>query len=401
VITIGNALNSELIKELNLKHSSISEKVASNLALAISNQYYLEEFAIQGTNLGINGIITVIKSLSTISKLKLINIDNTSLTEEAADVIVQAISSNRGLEQLYLGNSKLRTGGIKVAKALRGLSRLRILDLNDSGMNADVADELASAVISNSSLEDLRLKSNKLTTRGVVKIAKSLSCISTLKVLNIRHNQVTEEAADALSSAISNNTYMEYLWLSNNNLQAGVLKILRALETLPKLKALDIENNHIPEGLYDNLASFLQCSNIIRNLRTLYFDCSDLHLSGVKIAEALCHLTSLRILDLSGVNMKSDMADKLADAIPNMTLLEQLWLKNNNLGTDGVIKIVQSLSTLTTLIQLSLAGNQTTEEATDAIVSAIHTNNRLEKLYLSDNDLRVGVLPIVNSLKMF
>ena len=399
VMKIGKSLNSALIKELNLKHSNISEKAASSLALAMSNQFYLEEFAFQDTNLSINGIITVVKSLSTLSKLKLINLDNTSLTEEASDAIALAISNNHGLEQLYLGNSKLRTGGIKVARALKSLSKLRIMDFNDSCMTADVADEFASAITSNTFLEDLRLKGNNLTTRGMITIAKSLRSISTLKVLNIRDNQVTEEAADALSLAISNNTEIEHLWLSNNNLQAGVLKVVNALEALPKLKALDIDNNHIPEGVYDALATFLQCSSIIRNLRTLYLDSGDLRLSGVKIAEALLHLTSLRILDVSGVNMTGEMADKLAVAIPNMSLLQQLWLKNNNLGTDKVITIARSLSALTTILQLSLTGNQITEEAADAIVSAICTNDRLEKLYLSDNDLRAGVLTIVNSLK--
>jgi len=233
----------------------------------------------------------------------------------------------------------------------------------------------------------------------MIKIAKSLSYISTLKVLNIRDNQVTEEAADALSLAISNNTYMEYLWLGKNNLQAGVLKVFKALETLFNLKALDIDSNHIPESAYDELANIMQHSSVIRKLQTLYLDSSDLHLSGVKIAGALYHLTSLRVLNLSGASMIGEMADKLAVAIPNMALLQQLWLNNNNLGTEKVKTIAQSLSTLTTLIQLSLDGNQITEEAADAIASAIHANDSLEKLYLSDNDPRAGALTIVNALK--
>ena len=205
----------------------------------------MEEFAFQGNNLGTHGIITVVKSLSTIRKLKLINLDNTCLTEEAADVIALAISSNQNLEQLYLGNSKLCSGGIKIAKALKTLCKLKILDLNDSYMSADVADELALAIEHNSALEDLRLKGNKLTTRGIITIAKSLRSLSTLKVLNIRHNQIAEEAADSLSLLVLNNSMIEDLWLSNNKLKAGVVKILKALETLPKLRALDIENNSI------------------------------------------------------------------------------------------------------------------------------------------------------------
>jgi len=399
VIKIGNALNSIMLKELNLKYGYISKKAASSLALALSKQYYLEEFAFHGNHLDISGSIAVLKSLSTISKLTLINLDNASLTEETADTIALAISSNHGLQQLYLGNNKLHTGGIKIARALNTLPKLRILDFNDCGMPTDVTGELASAIAHNVSLEQLGLRNNKLMTSGIIAIAESLSCISTLKILNIRGNQVTEEAADVLSSVVLNNNGMEELWLGVNNLQAGIQKILKALKTLPKLRVLDIENNHMPENVFDKLATFMHCSGASRHLQTLYLDNNDLQLSGVKIAEALCYLTSLRTLDVIGVNMTGETADKLAVAILNMTSLQQLWLKDNNLGTDKVITIAQSLSVLTTIKQLSLTGNQITEEAADAIVSVIHANNSLEKLYLSDNDLRASILMIVNSLK--
>ncbi|XP_065914696.1 protein NLRC5-like isoform X2 [Dysidea avara] len=397
VMKIENALNSVLIKELDLRHSNISEKTASNLALAVSNQYYLKEFTLEGNNLGINGILTVVKSLSTISKLTLLNLDNTSITEEACDAIALAIASNSRLEQLYLGNNKLCSGGIKVARALKKLSELRTVGFNDCSMSVQVAVELASAIATNSSLEDLRLRNNKLTTSGIITIAKSLSCLSTLRSLNIRTNQVTEKAAGDLSLLILNNTAIEELWLGDNNLQGGISKVLRALEALPRLRTLDIQNNHIPESVYNCLANF----SSLRGVQNLYLESNDLCLSGVKtlIVGDLCQFTSLRVLDLGGVNMTEVMVDKLALAIPNMTLLQQLWLKNNNLGTEKVLRIAQSLSNLTAVKQLCFIGNQITEEATDAIVSAIHTNDSLEKLYLSDNDLRAGVLTIVNSLK--
>ena len=65
-----------------------------------------------------------------------------------------------------------------------------------------VADELASAITANSSIEDLRLRNNKITTSGFLPIARSLSCITTLKSLNVQTNQLTENAADDLSLLI-------------------------------------------------------------------------------------------------------------------------------------------------------------------------------------------------------
>ena len=398
VTKILKALNCVSIKELNFRDSNISESAVSEFAVAIANQHCLEELILDYNYLCTNGILTLARSLHSINTLKLLNLDNTSLTEEAADAIALAISSNHGLEQLYLGNNKLRAGGIKIARALKNISTLQILDLNDNHLPVEVAQELASVIACNSSLKQLRLRNNKLTTTGMIKVTKSLSNLTTLKVLNIRDNQITENAANAISLLISNNTGIEELWLGKNKLRAGILKVLKALEVVPKLRALDIEANHIPGEVCDGIASFMQ-HNCSRDLHTLFFEGNDLHLTGTTLVEALCLLTNLKTIDLNGTNMTGEMADKLAVAIPNMTSLQQLWLKNNNLGTDKVITIAQSLSVLTTIKQLSLTGNQITKEAADAIVSVIHSNSTLEKLYLSDNDLRAGALAIVKSLQ--
>ena len=135
VIKIGNVLNSILIKELNLRYCNLSESVAASLAHrphTISK--YLEIFAFEGNNLGINGNIKVAKLLSSLRKLTLLNLDDTCLTKEAADAIAMAISSNPELEQIYLGNNKLHTGGYKIVRALKSLTNLRILVLNGSGI---------------------------------------------------------------------------------------------------------------------------------------------------------------------------------------------------------------------------------------------------------------------------
>ena len=264
--------------------------------------------------------LTLARSLHSINTLKLLNLNNTSLTEEAADAIALAISSNHGLEQLYLGNNKLRAGGIKIARALKSISTLQILDLNDNHMPVEVALELASAIARNSSLKQLR-----------------------------------EELWLDNYLLISNNTALEELWLGNSRFKAGILKVLKALEVVPKLRALDIEANHTPGEVCDGLANFMQC-NSSTDLHTLFLEGNDLHLTGATLVEALCLLTNLKAIDLNGNNITGEMADKLAVAIPNMTSLQQLWLKNNNLGTDKVITIAQSLSNLTTIKQLSLTG---------------------------------------------
>ena len=47
-------------------------------------------------------------------------------------------------------------------------------------------------------------------------VAKTLNKLSTLKLLNIRNNSITEEATDAIASIISGSSILEQLYLGDN-----------------------------------------------------------------------------------------------------------------------------------------------------------------------------------------
>jgi len=103
-------------------------------------------------------------------------------------------------------------------------------------MSKEVAVFVASTVRNNFSLADLRLSNNRLSS-GIITIAKSLRMNSSLKILDIRNNLVTEEAADAISSVILTNDKLERLYLGDNDLQTGAYKILEVFQGAEMLKS--------------------------------------------------------------------------------------------------------------------------------------------------------------------
>ena len=212
------------------------------------------------------GIIVLAKSLQQLSTFKVLKFYNNHITDKGADSIASIITSNSALADLHLGRNKFKEGALKVAKALKHLSTLRSLNLNDNSIPTVVADELAAAILCNSSLEHLWLRCNMFKTKGIQIIAKSLSCLSTLKVLNFRDNEITEAAVDDIVSILLSNQEIQHIYLGGNLLHSGIPKIITAMKNCPLLKTLDFDYISVPESMSAEIASVISNSS----LETLY-----------------------------------------------------------------------------------------------------------------------------------
>ena len=437
------------LTHLNLSGNDMSEEVAYFLASAIASNSSLEDLRLTDNRLTTSGIVTIAKSLSNISTLKYLIFQSNLISEEAADYIASVIKINTGIEELYLGNNKLGTGALKIIRALKEVSSLKVLDLNNNNTSGIIADDLAavidhnslqklrlakndlrscastilqslskittlthlnlsgndmsegvayflaSAIASNSSLEDLRLTDNRLTTSGIVTIAKSLSNISTLKYLSVQNNLISEEAADSIASVIKINTGIGELYIGNNKLGAGALKIIRALKEVSSLKVLDLNNNNTSGIIADDLAAVIDHNS----LQKLWLANNDLRSCASTILQSLSKITTLTHLNLSGNDMSEDVAYFLASAIASNSSLEDLILTDNRLTTSGIVTIAKSLSNISTLKYLIVHSNLISEEAADSIASVIKINTGIEELYLGNNKLGAGALKIIRALK--
>ena len=166
---------------LDLSNNNMTEEVADKIALAIGNNNSIKELHIRGNIFRADGIIKIAQSLCGLTCLNVLDASNNHITEGAAESVAKAILSNPALEELYLSDNQLGTGALKIIAALNNISKLRVLDLSSNNMSVAVATELAAVIISNSSLEDLRLSDNRsrLTTSSVATIARTLCNINT------------------------------------------------------------------------------------------------------------------------------------------------------------------------------------------------------------------------------
>ena len=380
-------------KVLIVNNAHITQDACKELASVIMHNTRLEELYLDSSNLGI-GIVKIAKSLQNITKLRVLSLDNNNIPQEASEELALAIKSNEQLEKLWLNDNDLHSSAIVILNSLNTITTLTMLDLNNNQMPQEAGEALASVIMHNTGLEEVYLHDNNLGI-GTLKVAKSLQHITTLKMLSLASNNIPQEASEELALAVKSNEQLEKLWLNENNLHSSAIAILNSLATITTMTMLDLGNNQIPQEAGEALASVIMHNT---GLEELYLYSNNLGIGILKVAKSLQHITTLKMLSLASNKIPQEASEELALAIKSNEQLEKLWLNENNLHSSA-IAILNSLATITTITILDLGNNQIPQEAGEALASVIMHNTGLEELYLNSNNLGIGTVKVAKSLQ--
>lgn len=135
---------------------------------------------------------------------------------------LQILAQSDMLDVLDISENEIQTeGAVRVFKALKSKhTNLKTLILTNSCVTKHAADEIRLALTTNNTLQVLNLSHNKLQSKGIIKIMESLyKDNKTLKVLDVESNEIADWAANDIAATLSNNTSLEQLNLSSNNLK--------------------------------------------------------------------------------------------------------------------------------------------------------------------------------------
>ena len=153
----------------------------------------------------------------------------------------------------------------KTKANLRNISTIKVLDLRNLNLFDFTAGDIE-LILSHSELEEVYLGGNNLQSTGIIQILLVLGNITTLKVLNISDNNINSEAAHEIGCVISRQVKLEALILGGNNLQDGLVVILKKLKHFLTLKILDISNNNAHMTTIDKIAAILCFHNRLEKL---------------------------------------------------------------------------------------------------------------------------------------
>ena len=383
------------LKILDLSNNNITgDKVANDVAAAIKSNSCLKQLGL-GNNELKSSVIPILRALTENKTLEVLDLQNNNMTDDVTEILAKVITENTSLSRLYLAHNNFQSSAVAILKALKGISKLEALDLSYNNMTGNMADDLADVIKHNTCLVQLCLAGNDLKSSTSV-ILQALKGHSTLKILDLCKNSLTNVIVGNLADAIKSNTSLEQLYLSNNDLKSSASVILQSLKTTSKLNTLDLTNNAMKCDVAGDLADVIEANAFLENLHLAE---NNLKSSVAVILEALKSISNLKTLDLAKNNMIDDVVEDLVDVIKCNTYLQTLSLAHNHLKSSSVIKILKVLQKNTKLKVLDLYGLYMSESVAEDLASVIKSNTNLEWLYLANNSLKSSAGVILKALK--
>ena len=432
------------LKVLDISGNNINEEVTDVIATVFRKNPNLIKLFVGNNNIGIIGISKIADALANRRGLEALDISNNNITSGAAEDISKIIKSNPELKSLYLGqesivsdeHNKLMLNNVSSAVSTMMLSKvfIKVQTVLIKQYSKALVTQFYTHCITRSSIfcckvfsENIELRSifnyNKLQSEGTKAISKALTTIKSLEVLGIENNDITDEAADDLATALASNTGIKQFWVGQNNFTpSGISAFLQPLlgklqlplsqpllgstseedskPTTPTLQILDLSHSNLSQKTAIDISAVL-----LRNcytIRQLWLEGNKLSAKSIKIiAGSLEKCTNLSVLSLRDNGFSNEeIVYVLSEALSNKFDLQQLYLGNNQLEDRGMIKITEALNTTCGLLTLDLMNNNISEAAADALATVITSCKQLEQLYLGDNKLRsTGTIKIATAIQ--
>ena len=370
------------LKYFNISHNYMTRSSAENIALAISHSKSLEYLDISECGFVNFSIIDI--SLHRNSMLKTLILSSNSVFQDGT--LVQATDSAEGsnshLEHLNLSSCDLlELQMIKIARQLLQVSTLKCLDFSHNILSDDVTIEIASVITCNSFLEEVNLSSCELSGSQITGIAKALKSLSRLKYFNISHNDITNEAAVKLTSALTANPSLQYLNLTNcglSELHATTVFTDTFNETISFLKVLNISYNKLTVSSVNGIVSGITSNPLLEHLNLANCELSELQI--ISVCKALQRTSLLKFLDISHNEVAREAANEIAAVLITNKALQHLNFSACNLQEDTLLLIADSLAYTTSLVSFDVSYNFITEKTIERIAVVLSKNIDLKQL---------------------
>ena len=359
------------------------------------------------------------------------------LTDVGALAISYSLKNNITLQELNLNNNNIGDiGAVAIAIAMQVNCALKKLNVSSNQITANGA----AAIINNtnSSLCELIFSHNKVTDTGILHIAKSTEVCTTLQLLDISQNDISEFGITSLCSSLKSNTSLLTLIISlpktkgviyvngegsvcnmaNKQLgDTGAQIVSALLYSNTNVIKLDVSGNQIRD---DGTIAISDCLKNNSMLQEIILSCNNISVVGAtKIAEIIQVNTTLQKLDISCCGIPDDGAVVISESYKSNKTLQELitswnndqvivntvdtfWnLSNKNIGNTGALIVSNLLHDNTMVKQLNISYNNISEDGAVAISCCLTNNSTLEELDMSGNDInQEAVEAVFNAIKL-
>ena len=397
---------------LDVSHNMITDEASDELETVLLHNLSLQQLNLSHNNFSSLSVVNLLKNVSNLMK---INISYTRITNTTVNSLVDLLICNPSLKEINLSSNHISaSNAVKIFNAMENISNLEAINISNNMITDEAAESIATVLSHNNKLKSLNLSSNYFMSEGFVKIFNGMRNIIYLKELNISSNEITAlNAIYHIAKFLFRNWELEILDLSNCFIQkAGIIKIFEKMKAISSLKKLYVYGNVITEEAADAVTSILSQNNKLEEINIGYTSLPTE--SVVKIFQSIMHISTLTSLNIAYSTITNEAAkfvvsivsknNKLRELnlshseiilsdLSNCTNLQKLDLSYTNPQTSSIIENLNFL----TLKKFSISANQISASELNNISNFLHENDELQELDVSFNNLQeVSTKSILN-----
>ena len=245
---------SPIIQALSLQGNDLDPSCAHVLSRMTRALKFCEKLFLGHNEFRDEGVKILGKMLSELAYLKQIDLANNDITSGGCNLLLQSLNMSKHITHIRLSNNPLGFEVVHDIVLLLQKQSITHLELDGIQLGDKGVEKLAAHLGGiNCFLKHLNISSNNITEEGAVCLATALNVNQTLEHLKMNSNPIGTEAASFIFSAISGNSSLVYIDVSDCNIYKNELLILSLHDSVlgnNTLKKVDISHNFITdEGL--------------------------------------------------------------------------------------------------------------------------------------------------------
>jgi len=239
------------LRTVHCINNLLSNGGGTALATVFAESPDLESVIITATRIGSEGGLSLAKGLSGTKNLRHLDLSDNTFDEEGSQILANSLSDQPNLISLNLASTGLGDDGIEaIAKALeKTADKLEILNLSANEITEEGAKKLNKLLKGKHFLKQLKLEENELGNEGTKLIATALQeGHELLEEVDLSVNGIEDNGALAIGKALLDKVHLKILQLKDNDVSEDAQEELKTLyENKGRVEALRFEDEEEEE----------------------------------------------------------------------------------------------------------------------------------------------------------
>ncbi|XP_063168808.1 protein NLRC5 [Candoia aspera] len=270
--------------------------------------------------------------------------------------------------------------------AMMHFPALRKLWLTDGRIPPTSMEYIAVVLQRGLAIEDINFSNSEFSLNSLSILLDALEGKHHLKSINFGPLNLDHTTILKLSSRLSTMPLLRRLALNNNHLGSQVCSHLaEVLKNTPQMEEIDLSHNKIDDAGLKEIAMVIPG---MKNMKLINFSYNSItSVGGQWILDALAESESLEVLKLSGNSIGNETLEKLGPILPYKNHLKVLHLSSCHLDSEGLAHLVGTMSKCPQIEEINLSENNIGYKGVMSLMTPWPQSSQLRKIELKACDI--------------